>query len=160
MGSNIIHSLNMAMQAGKLKSLFPLSKPLFNQNGLTWKYTITPSPLSAFYEIKLSYTKGMHPNVYVLNPKLCLYPGEIYLPHVYDTKKQWICIYYRKGREWKSSMYLVDTVLPWTCEWLLHYECWLATGEWHGGGIHNVTEAEKQKDETNEASNRDKKLSK
>jgi len=157
MGSNTIHSLNLGNQAGKIKSLFPLSHPSFNQNVLTWKYSITPSPLSESYEIKISYTKGLQPNVYVLNPKLVLYPGEIKLPHVYDTHKQWLCIYFRKGREWKSSMHIADTVIPWTCEWLLHYECWLATGTWHGGGIHNVTEAEKKKEKTNETESNDKK---
>ena len=31
-------------------------------------------------------------------------------------------------------MLIADTIVPWTCEWLIHYEIWLATGEWHGGG--------------------------
>lgn len=157
MGNNIIHPLNMGAQAGKIKSLFPLSNLLYNQNRLTWKCIITPSPLSISYEIKISYVRGENPNIYVLNPKLALYPGEAKLPHVYDTKKQWLCIYYRKAREWKSNMTIADTVIPWTCEWLLHYECWLGTGKWHGGGIHNVSEAEKQKQETNEEISNDKK---
>ena len=33
-------------------------------------------------------------------------------------------------------MFIADTIVPWACEWLLHYEIWLATGEWHGGGEH------------------------
>jgi hypothetical protein len=41
-------------------------------------------------------------------------------------------------------MPIIDTIIPWTSEWLLHYECWLATGKWHGGGIHHETEIEKQ----------------
>jgi len=147
MGNNFkIHRLNMALQAGKIKSLFPASNLSFNQNHLTWKYTLVPSPLSFVYEIKLSYMIGEHPNVYIVSPTLALYPGETKLKHVYDTKKQWLCLYYRKGREWNSSMFLADTVIPWTCEWLLYYEFWLATGTWHGGGIHLETEAEKQAD--------------
>jgi hypothetical protein len=31
-------------------------------------------------------------------------------------------------------MSIADTVLPWTTEWLYHYEIWLITGEWTGGG--------------------------
>ena len=31
-------------------------------------------------------------------------------------------------------MLIADTIVAWTCEWLIHYEIWLATGEWHGGG--------------------------
>lgn len=139
-----IHPLNMALQAGKIKSLFPAYPPSFNQNGLTWKCTLTPSPLSASYEVSLLYTREAQPNVYVVNQTLELFPGKTKLPHVYDTKKQWLCLYYRKGREWNSGMLIADTVIPWTCEWLLHYECWAATGTWHGGGISHETEAESQ----------------
>ena len=32
------------------------------------------------------------------------------------------------------AMLIVDTIVPWTAEWLLHYEVWLATGEWLGDG--------------------------
>lgn len=28
-----------------------------------------------------------------------------------------------------------DTIIPWTSEWLLHYEYWVLTGIWQGGGI-------------------------
>lgn len=149
-----IHTLNMAVQAGKIKSLFPESNISFNQNRLTWKYEITPSPLSNSYDIKLTYIKGEHPNIFIENPKLQFFPKENKLPHVYSTAKQWICIYYRKGREWNSEMLIANTIIPWTCEWLLHYELWVSTGTWHGGGIHHETEAEKQankqKEETDE----------
>jgi hypothetical protein len=29
---------------------------------------------------------------------------------------------------------IADTIVPWTAEWLVHYEIWLVTGEWYGGG--------------------------
>lgn len=45
-------------------------------------------------------------------------------------------LYYPPAREWRQSMLLAGTILPWTSEWLLHYETWLATGVWTGGGIH------------------------
>jgi hypothetical protein len=31
-------------------------------------------------------------------------------------------------------MLLATTVLLWAAEWLMHYELWLVTGQWHGGG--------------------------
>lgn len=31
-------------------------------------------------------------------------------------------------------MLLVDTILPWTSQWLLYYELWLITGHWMGSG--------------------------
>jgi hypothetical protein len=130
-----IHSINMAIQAKKIEAIFPNSNPSFNAHSLTWKYTLTPSPMSNSYDVKLSYIKDKQPNVYIVNPILELYPGQKKLPHVYDNQKQWLCLYYRKGKQWNSSMLLVDTIIPWTSEWLFHYECWLATGKWHGGGI-------------------------
>lgn len=33
-------------------------------------------------------------------------------------------------------MLLADTYVPWTMEWLVDFELWLATGEWLGGGEH------------------------
>jgi hypothetical protein len=131
-----IHSLNMAIQANKIKSIFPDSSISFNQYKLTWKYTVTPSPLSNSYDLKLSYEKGNHPNVYVINPKLDLFKDAKKLPHVYDSEKQRLCLYYPVGNEWNSGMLISETIIPWTCEWLLHYECWIGTGDWHGGGIH------------------------
>ncbi len=144
MASNYTHSLNLAVQAAKIKSVFPLSCPSINGGILSWKHNITPTPLSATYEVKLSYTLGKHPRVFVTKPKLELFPGETKLQHVYDTDKQWICIYYKPGREWDSNMHIADTIIPWTSEWLLHYECWLATGTWHGGGIHNLPKVNNQ----------------
>lgn len=33
-------------------------------------------------------------------------------------------------------MALAHTIVPWACDWLMHYEFWLATGTWAGGGVH------------------------
>lgn len=35
---------------------------------------------------------------------------------------------------WTGDMLIADTIVPWTCEWLIYYEIWLAIGEWYGGG--------------------------
>jgi len=31
-------------------------------------------------------------------------------------------------------MAIADTIVPWTADWLAHYEIWLVTGDWYGGG--------------------------
>jgi len=31
-------------------------------------------------------------------------------------------------------MYIADTIVPWTVEWLAAYEGWRATGTWYAGG--------------------------
>lgn len=45
-----------------------------------------------------------------------------------------MCLYL--SPDFTSQMLLADTVIPWAVEWLYHYEIWLATGEWCGGGKH------------------------
>ena len=106
-------------------------------NRLIWKTTLQPSELSLAYEIKIVYTLGQSPKVYVVSPKpLALADGAQRLPHVYDHVKQQLCLYYGPAREWPPDKMIADTIVPWASEWLLHYEFWLVTGIWHGGGIH------------------------
>lgn len=134
MGGKRISSLNMGIQARKIEALFPDSVLTYSAAQLNWRHTVTPSPLSGSYDLKLIYKKGRHPSVYVVSPQLELHEDCDALPHVYNTKKQWLCLYNKPGNEWNSGLLIADTVIPWACEWLVHYECWLATGDWHGGG--------------------------
>jgi hypothetical protein len=69
------------------------------------------------------------PEVRVLNPPLVSRPGES-LPHVFADGT--LCLH--QAGEWTPEMLIVDTTLPWTAEWLINYEIWKATGDWHGGG--------------------------
>jgi hypothetical protein len=55
-------------------------------------------------------------------------------PHLYPGDR--LCLYRPGTGEWNRRMLLVETIVPWAAEWLLHYELWLATGEWFGGGEH------------------------
>ena len=38
--------------------------------------------------------------------------------------------------KWNERKMIAKTIIPWTSEWLFHYEIWVTTGTWHGGGIH------------------------
>lgn len=129
--------ISLMMQAFKLQSYFPDSKYSIRLNTLVWKGHLQPTSLSPKYLIKVVYQREKHPNVYVLAPKpLTLAEGETKLKHVYNTEKQHLCIYYKRAKEWDETKFIADTIIPWTSEWLLHYEIWVATGTWHGGGIH------------------------
>jgi len=128
--------LSLAHQAGSLRSYFPDS--MITRNGekeITWIHTVTPTPLSGAYKLKLHYKRRDGVSMYVLEPKLILAPGKKYLPHVYSTPKQKLCLYYPEAKEWNPGLYYVHTIIPWTSEWLYHYEIWAGTGVWHGGGI-------------------------
>lgn len=151
-----MNRIPLVHQAGTLKSYFPNSE--IKRKGdkeLTWVGTVTPSPLSATYILKLHYKYKEGAEVFVIEPEpLQFAKGKTALPHVYSTPEQQLCLYYPLEKEWDTGMYYVKTLIPWACEWLVHYECWVATGTWHGGGIHHETEAEKQenkqKEETDE----------
>jgi len=131
------HRISLVVQVHKLQSYFPDSKYIIRNNILIWKGYLQPMDLSQKYLIKIVYQQERHPDVYVLDPKpLVLAQGKTKLEHVYNTKKQHLCIYYTKAKEWDEAEFIADTIVPWTSEWLLHYEIWVATGTWHGGGIH------------------------
>jgi hypothetical protein len=159
-----MNRISLLHQEGTLKSYFPGTQiTRKSEMELTWTGTVTPSPLSASYTLRLHYKYKEGVKVYVTDPKpLKLAEGKTVLPHVYSTPEQRLCLYYPSGNEWDTGMYYVRTLIPWACEWLVHYECWVATGTWHGGGIHHETEAEKQankqKDDANETINDKKQI--
>lgn len=71
--------------------------------------------------------------MYVARPRLRLVDGQG-LPHVYALNT--LCLFLG-NREWHESIPIADTLVPWTSQWLLFYELWLATGgEWLGEGEH------------------------
>lgn len=154
--------ISLIVQEGTLKKTFPdgLIKR-FREESLTWTCSVTPSPLSSTYKIKLKYVRNDGIQVYVIEPKpLALAEDKKKLPHVYSTPEQRLCLYYPNRVEWNVGMLYIKTIIPWACEWLCHYEIWVCTGIWHGGGINHETEAEKQankqKENIDEAKNNKK----
>ena len=113
--------------------MYPDGECALSCGRLTWEGSVTPSPLSETYRVRLRYQLHYLPKVFVIEPQLVCPSGEK-LPHVWSDGS--LCLYYSKYGEWKPHMLLADTILPWTSEWLYHYELWRVTGEWHGGGVH------------------------
>jgi hypothetical protein len=116
-------------QAFALHGLFPEVKAKLTVTQLVWTGPIQPTPASRVYVVRIAYMLGHFPRVRVLSPDLETRPGER-LPHVYGDGS--LCLHLED--EWSPDMLIVDTTLPWTAEWLINYEIWKATGEWHGGG--------------------------
>ncbi|MDQ1167337.1 hypothetical protein [Flavobacterium sp. SORGH_AS_0622] len=108
---------------------------------LQWIGTLKSSPIGDKYTVKLTYEFGKSPKVQVLSPSpLNLAKGKKNLPHVYDHKNQRLCLFYPDCKEWNSAKSISQTVMIWAIEWLYHYELWLITGEWLGGGtVHGET---------------------
>lgn len=130
------NKLSLLEQRLALRSYFPdalFSPPSVHH--LTFTHWVQPTALSIRYQIQLVHNWGESPKVYVLDPKpLPLHPGRTSLPHVYSHAEQRLCLYNPVEHEWSANMFHVRTTLPWTVEWLMHYEIWVGTGTWNGGG--------------------------
>ena len=133
--------INLAVQQLALQSLFPDAQCWISHSELTWEGTLTPSALSRCYLVRVRYNLNGSPDVEVLDPALERLEGKK-PPHLYKGDK--LCLYRPKTGEWDRHMLLSETIIPWTSEWLLHYEIWLATGKWCGGGIHPTKKSTKE----------------
>lgn len=127
--------LSLSVQVGKLRKHFPQAKVALKLGQLTWRADLTPTALSRTYSVKLQLGKDRVPRVWLLSPKLETRSGKR-APHLYPDDR--LCVYLPSAREWTTAMPLVDTIVPWVSEWLAHYEVWLATEVWTGGGVHPV----------------------
>jgi hypothetical protein len=110
--------------------VLPAATGQLQRGGLECIMPIQPSPASETYTVRLRYRHWHRPEVTVTKPCLARHLDAHRLPHVYAGDE--LCLYY--PGEWTDNMLLATTILPWTAEWLLHYELWLATGTWTGGG--------------------------
>ncbi|MCL3854166.1 hypothetical protein M1P97_23040 [Parabacteroides sp. GYB001] len=103
-------------------------------NKWEWIYQLQPTEGSPFYSFKLVYD-DIRPRIYILD-LLERVDGHLELPHVWNDKKQEICLYYPIYQEW-THYKKISIFVPWVSEWLYYYELWLVTGTWYGGGIHD-----------------------
>ena len=128
--------LNAAKQLFGLKAIFPDGCAALVQTKLIWRQTIQPSPFSRTYQIQVEYQRGQYPVIRVLAPNIRELAGERKIPHIFPLPGDPLCLYYADAREWNPSMSLAKTIIPWASEWLFHFEAWLLTDRWEGGGIH------------------------
>jgi hypothetical protein len=121
--------LSRTQQAFALRACFPEASITISNNGLVWRGHVQPTVASRVYYVEVIYVGAEYPRVFVLDPPLEK-NGEGVLPHFFHEGA--ICLHER--HEWQPGMRIVDTIMPWTAEWLAHYEIWLATGHWFGDG--------------------------
>ena len=127
--------LSVSMQGAKLKSVQPKSKVRYpGGSKLVWEGSVNPSSETEIYQIRIRYKLGTsRPNVHVLKPVLRTRNSDP-IPHTYPDNE--LCLYRGEYGEWNGTMWIADTILPWTSLWLYFYELWHATGQWLGGGEH------------------------
>lgn len=124
------------MQYVSIAHSYPDIKIIWKTNKITCLFIVKPTPLSREYKIRLIFD-GNKPSVYLLGSDIIGIERNDF-PHHFeiDKDKHWVrlCLYY--AGDWYSTMSISDTIIPWTVEWLFHYEIWLTTGVWNGGGKH------------------------
>jgi hypothetical protein len=125
-----VQTINLAKQLHAIRAVVPTARGRVRKGQLTCTLDLKPTPVSRTYTLRLTYRHGTRPKVTVVAPPLELRTGASKLPHVYPGDE--LCLYY--PGQWRHHDLLAVTVLPWTSEWLAHYELWLATGRWSGGG--------------------------
>jgi hypothetical protein len=116
-------------QSVLLKMRWPTASVTKRKDELVWIGHLQPTAVSPEYTVQMTYRLWYSPRVAVLDPVLD--PGHRErLPHVYSADD--LCLY--TPGEWNATMPLATTIVPWTAEWLFHYEAWKVTDVWHGGG--------------------------
>lgn len=128
-------AVNLTRQLVAITAVLPDARGTVRGGELTCSFQLRPSPASRNYTVRLTYRHGRRPRVTITDPPLELRPGATALPHVYPGDE--LCLYL--PGQWKHHMLLASTILPWAAEWLLHYELWLVTGRWAGGGDTHAT---------------------
>ena len=118
--------------------------------GLKMVLKIQPTENSKYYKVLLEYKSVQKkPQIYVNMDQLEIGDKEE-IPHNYGTKdingKKYLslCLYYKN--EWDATMKISETIIPWICEWLYHFEFWSITGKWCGGGKHPTQRDIKEND--------------
>jgi hypothetical protein len=103
-------------------------------------------PLRGFQQpywigVSWSFQTLEKPHVQLIDPPLKPRKGARYeeIPHLiyYDDKPELspLCLFDPDGHEWKPTMLIADTTVPWAADWLKHYEFWLYDGIWRGKSV-------------------------
>lgn len=114
-------SLSVPQQTFKILQRFPSFQYLKKGK---WLGTLQPSPSSPIYTVKIIYD-WYRPKVFILNPRI---DGNA--PHLYPDGS--LCLYYPSDNSYDDSLFIAETIIPWTSEWLYFYEKWLEDEIWWG----------------------------
>ena len=121
--------LALVREARLLDGHYPHGQATLKAGMLRWTGELQPSEVSRQYRVDLRYTPPHPPRVLVRRPELVI-DADGNLPHIYPDGS--LCLH--EPGQWSPGDPIAETILPWACEWLLHYEFWRATGEWCGSG--------------------------
>ncbi len=131
------HSLTA--QHWHLKRLHPAGAGRVVKDRLQWSQRIRPHALAHEYLCRLEYCRYWYPKMCVIDPPLIQLAAGRKLPHVRSTEEPVaMCLFLQEEDCWNPSMLLAEVVVPMAYYWLACFEDWLFTGQWHGGGTHEI----------------------
>jgi hypothetical protein len=128
-----IRTLGIRDQAAWMRSRYPAFRCDINGGLLVCSGPLQPGPMNRNYDVEIRYRVGTWPKAYVPGDQLQPIEPDGKIPHTYGPTEP--CLFYPSRESWRSDMKLSHTVIPWLSLWLMFYETWRATGDWHGGGI-------------------------
>ena len=121
-----------------LRAKFPSGQGSVKRDALHWSIKVRPTPYSLEYLIEVECAMGKKPAVYASGGEIMQMDDLSRIPHKYSVdeaaKRVQLCLDYG---EWHRDDSAATTLVPWAIEWLAHFEVWLTTGKWTGGGIHD-----------------------
>lgn len=127
-------ALPLEEQLREMERLHPEFTAVRFCDAVTWTGWVKPFGVSNRYKLRVTYRLDQSPDVEVLEPALKRREPSKAIPHMY--RGELLCLFWPHGFEWDPTKLIATTIVPWATFWLLHYEVWLVTGEWLGGGKH------------------------
>lgn len=130
--------LSLPIQLLHLLGAYPDSSGSILHGGrLVWRATVKPSALSDIYQVCIEAKPRSFPQVWVSGGAVDRCKDLPSVPHKlgYEERPPRVRVCLQYG-DWSTDQLFTETVMPWCSEWILHFEIWMATDEWHGGGIH------------------------
>jgi hypothetical protein len=109
----------------RLKALFPSFHCSRSSGRPVWRGELQPQESSPVYRVRIEWRGTRSPCVVVESPRL-----QCRAPHRYSNGS--LCLFDPKDRSWHPHLYIAETIVPWTAEWLFFYEIWMLTGSWYG----------------------------
>lgn len=146
-----MRALSLAEQDRLIRQQWPEMRTVFLSSTFgRWRGTIFG--FSRQYEIMITYVTDRRqanfiwnyaafPVVEVVSPRLERREEDPDrpIPHLYEELlRRVLCLFDPLEKGWSSDRPIAETTVPWTADWLRHYEIWQATGEWKGGGRDHV----------------------
>lgn len=125
------HPLTVWHQVYYMESDFHQLKATVHGGHVTWRGPVKHCVGGVQYEVLIDFQWPRQLKAWVARPALVTRPGD-QIPHRYSDNS--LCLHL--VNEWNAGKIISRTIVPWIAHWLFHYEIWLITGDWYGGGVH------------------------